>query len=269
MIKNICVAAAAAVMATSSFAGELVINGSTTVLPIVQKAAEAFSQENPSVSISLSGGGSGNGIKALVDGLTTIAMSSRDIKSSEVKLAQTRGVTPNRIAVAVDAIVPVVHPSNGIKDISVEQLKSVYEGKIKNWKELGGTDAPIVVVSRDSSSGTFETWESLVMKGARVTPRALLQTSNGTVVQTIAKNKNAIGYIGIGYMDAQTRSLTINGVKVSPETAKSKQWPLARELYLFTNGAPKGDAKSFVDYMLDADKGQKCVTQTGFVALDK
>ncbi len=267
MFKKLCVAAAMMTVAASSFAGELVINGSTTVLPIVQKATEAFSKENPQVSISLSGGGSGNGIKALVDGLTTIAMSSRDIKASETELAKKNNVAPYRIAVAVDAIVPVVNNANPVKNLTMAQLKGIYEGKIKNWKEVGGADASIVVVSRDSSSGTFETWEELVMKKARVTPRALLQTSNGTVVQTVSKNKNSIGYIGIGYLDKQTKALTVDGKVATAATAKSKEWPLARELFFFTNGQPQGDAKAFVDFMLDPAKGQKCVSETGFVPL--
>ena len=267
MFKKICVAAALATVINVGVAGDLVINGSTTVLPIVQKAAETFSKENPAITISLSGGGSGNGMKALVDGLATIAMSSRDIKESETKLAQTKGVVPVRTAVAVDAIVPVVSNANPVKNISMANLKAVYEGKIKNWKELGGADAPIVVVSRDSSSGTFETWESLVMKKARVTPRALLQTSNGTVVQTVAKNKNAIGYIGIGYVDGQTKPLTVDGKAASAQAAKDKTWPLSRELYFFTNGTPAGDAKVFVDWMIDPAKGQKAVKETGFVPL--
>lgn len=243
------------------------INGSTTVLPIVQKAAESYSHEVGAAAISLSGGGSGNGIKALIDGLTTIAMSSRDIKASEVKLAQARGVKPVRTAVAVDAIVPVVNNANPVKDITLATLKAIYEGKIRNWKDVGGKDAPIVVVSRDSSSGTFETWEELVMKKARVTPRALLQTSNGTVVQTVAKNVNAIGYIGLGYVDGQTKSLTIAGTRATVQNAKTKTWPLSRELYFFTNGTPSGAAKSFIDFVLDPAKGQKLVKETGFVPL--
>lgn len=265
MLKKICVAAALASVVGLGVAGEVVINGSTTVLPIVQKAAEQFAKEQNAITVSLSGGGSGNGIKALVDGLTTIAMSSRDMKQSEKDLAGKKGVMPVRTSVAVDAIVPVVHNSNPVKDLSLVQLKGIYEGKIKNWKEVGGKNAPIVVVSRDSSSGTFETWEELVMKKARVTPRALLQTSNGTVVQTVAKNRNSIGYIGIGYLDGQTKALTIEGKKATAETAKDKSWPLARELYFFTNGQPAGDAKVFVDWVLDPAKGQKAVKDTGFV----
>lgn len=264
MFKKLCLAAAMTAVAAASFAGDLVINGSTTVLPVVQKATEAFAKTNPNVHIALSGGGSGNGVKALIDGLTNIAMSSRDIKASEVKLAQQRGVKPFRTAVAVDAIVPVVNNANSVKDLSLAQLKDIFEGKIRNWKEIGGKDAPIVVVSRDSSSGTFETWESLVMKGARITPRALLQTSNGTVVQTVSKNANAIGYIGIGYVDKQTKALTISGQMATAETAKSKQWPLSRELYFFTNGTPAGDAKAFTDFVMSS-AGQKIVQETGYV----
>ena len=178
MFKNLCLTAAMVAAAATSFAGDLVINGSTTVLPVVQKATEAFAKTNPDVHIALSGGGSGNGVKALIDGLTNIAMSSRDIKASEVKLAEQRGVKPYRTAVAVDAIVPVVNNANTVKDLTQEQLKAVFEGKIRNWKEVGGKDAPIVVVSRDSSSGTFETWESLVMNTApppKPSVRGLLQ----------------------------------------------------------------------------------------------
>lgn len=268
-LKKVAAAAAAAVVVSTASMGaaasELVITGSTTVLPIVQKALESYAQEKGAAAISLSGGGSGNGIKALVDNLANVAMSSRDIKESEVKLAQSHGVTPYRIAVAVDAIVPVVNNANPVKDLSLATLKAIYEGKIRNWKEVGGQSAPIVVVSRDSSSGTFETWEELVMKKARVTPRALLQASTGTVVQTVAKNVNAIGYIGLGYVDAQTKPLTIDGLKATADAAKTKKWPLSRELYFFTNGAPKADTKHFVDFMLDAKKGQKLVKETGFV----
>lgn len=184
-----------------------------------------------------------------------------------MKLAQARGVKPVRTAVAVDAIVPVVNNANPVKDITLATLKAIYEGKIRNWKDVGGKDAPIVVVSRDSSSGTFETWEELVMKKARVTPRALLQTSNGTVVQTVAKNVNAIGYIGLGYVDGQTKNLTIAGTRATVQNAKTKTWPLSRELYFFTNGTPSGAAKSFTDFVLDPAKGQKLVKETGFVPL--
>ena len=246
---------------------EVVINGSTTVLPIVQKASEAFMQNNPNIALSISGGGSGNGIKALAEGLCQIAMSSRDIKASEMEDAKKRNVAPNRISIAWDAMVPVVHPANPVKNLTVEQLQGIYAGTITNWKELGGEDGNIVAVSRDTSSGTYETWQDLIMKKEKVSPKALLQASNGAVVTTITKNKRAIGYIGFGYLNKDIKVLSVNGVAASPEAVLGKQWPISRELFLFTNGAPAGAVKAFVDYMLDPQKGQKIVANTGFIPL--
>ncbi len=250
-------------------ADEISVNGSTTVLPIMQKVSEAYMAANPGVQIALSGGGSGNGIKALIDGLTDIAMSSRDIKGSEKELAEKKGIKPFRIAIAVDALVPVVNPKNPVSELSLEQLKGIYTGEISNWKELGGADANIVVISRDTSSGTYETWEEMVMKKAKVMPRALLQASNGAVEQAVSKNPNAIGYVGLGYLSANIKGLHINKVAASAETALSNQWPLSRELYVFTNGEPAGAAGAFLKYVLDPAKGQKAVKEVGFVPLAK
>ena len=194
-------------------------------------------------------------------------MSSRDIKDKERAAAEKKGVKPVRIAVAVDAIVPVVNPENPVKDLSLDQLAAIYSGKVRNWKELGGQDGPIVVISRDTSSGTFESWQELVMKKERVTPAALMQASNGTVVQAVAKNKNAIGYIGLGYLDKSVKGLTVSKVAASAKTALDGEWPIARELYIFTNGDPKGGVKKLVDYLLAADKGQKDVLAVGYVPL--
>lgn len=250
-------------------AQQVVINGSTTVLPVVQKAGESFMASHPDIELSISGGGSGNGIKALLEKQCDIAMSSRDIKDKEVDAAKKNGVTPNRIAIAVDAIVPVVNPANTVSNLTTAQLRDIYSGKITNWKELGGADGKIVVISRDTSSGTFECWQELVMKEERVNPAALMQASNGAVVQTVSKNKNAIGYVGLGYMDKSTKGLKVNDVTATPQTALSKQWPVARELYVFTNGAPAGGAKAFVEYLLDPGKGQKDVLEVGYVPLGK
>ena len=151
-------------IAGPALAGSLVIKGSTTVLPIAQKVAEVYMSQHPDVKISISGGGSGNGIKALIDGSTDIADSSRFIKDKEVKMAVERGRYPVPFAVAYDCIVPVVHPTNSVMNLTPEQLKEIYKGKIKNWKEVGGPERKIVVVSRDTSSGTYEVWHKKVMK---------------------------------------------------------------------------------------------------------
>ncbi len=260
-------AALIAPVSSAQAAGQVVINGSTTVLPVVQKASESFMAAHPNIALSISGGGSGNGIKALIEGQCAIAMSSRDMHEKEKKAAKAKNVNPVRTAIAFDAIVPVVHPNNPVKAMTSAQLRDIYAGKIKNWKEVGGKDAKIVVISRDTSSGTFECWNELIMKKTRVMPGALMQASNGAVVQAIAKNPNAIGYIGMGYLDKTVHTMVIDGVEATAENAVSRTWPISRELLLFTNGEPAGDVKMFMDYMLDPTKGQKDVVAAGYVPM--
>ena len=248
------------------FAGSIVIKGSTTVLPIAQKAAEDFMKMNADISISVSGGGSGNGIKAIIDGTCDIADSSRFIKDKEVKLAQERGVLPVPHRVALDCVVPIVHPSNSIADLSVDKLKDIYTGKIKDWKELGGPSKPIVIISRDTSSGTYEVWNKKVLKKEKVTPKALLQASNGAVAQAVAKNKFAIGYIGIAYMNKNVKPLKVNGVEGNATTALNGTFPVSRPLFMFTNGWPTGDAMAFINFLV-SPAGQKVVADVGYVPI--
>jgi len=250
-----------------AFAGNIVIKGSTTVLPIAQKVGEAYMKEHPDVKITISGGGSGNGIKALIDGSTDIADSSRFIKDKEVKLAVEKGRYPVPFAVAYDCIIPVVHPSNSVMNITMQQLKDVYQGKIKNWKEIGGPDMPVVVISRDTSSGTYEVWHEKVLKKERVFPGALLQASNGAVVQAVSKNKNAIGYIGLGYLDSSVKALMVDRVMGSAETTLNGSFPISRPLFMFTPGWPKGDVLNFINYVIHPEKGQKYISEIGFVPL--
>jgi phosphate transport system substrate-binding protein len=264
----LAVAACLLIGAGTAFAENIVIKGSTTVLPVAQAALEAYMKSNPGAKISLSGGGSGEGIKALIDGSTDIANSSREIKKAEMDLAKTKGVTPVETAVAIDAIVPIVNSRNPVKDLSLDQLSQIYQGKITNWKEVGGDNLEIVVISRDSSSGTFEAWGELVLKGAKVSPRAQLQASNGAIVQTVAKNKYALGYIGLGYLDKSVKALTVNGVAASEKTALSKEYPVSRLLYMFTNGEPKGETAKFIKFVL-SPAGQALVKKAGFVPLPK
>ncbi|MGZ6231579.1 MAG: phosphate ABC transporter substrate-binding protein, partial [Syntrophales bacterium] len=215
---------------------------------------------------SLSAGGSGDGIKALIDKSTDIAASSREIKDKEVALARGRGVNPVAHAVAIDAIVPVVNPRNKVQGLTIDQLSQIYQGKITNWKEIGGDNLTIIVVSRDSSSGTFESWGHLVLNNARVTPKAQLQASNGAIVQAVSKNRYAIGYVGLGYVDASVKALTVNGIQASAKTALSKEYPVARPLYMYTNGQPTGEVANFLKFVL-SPAGQKLVAKEGFVPL--
>lgn len=268
MIKKTVLAIVAfSLMSGVTFAGSsIVIKGSTTVLPVAQGTLEAFMKKNPQVQMSLSGGGSGEGIKALIDKTTDIATSSREIKKEEITLAQTKGIKPVAHVVAHDAIIPVVHPKNKVGNLSIDQLSQIYQGKITNWKEVGGEDLKIVVISRDSSSGTFESWDHFVMKKAKVTPRAQMLASNGAIVTAIAKNRYAIGYLGIGYINKSVKPLQVNGVTASVQTALSKEYPLSRELYMYTDGDAKGDVAKYLGFVKSAE-GQKIVVKEGFVPL--
>ncbi len=252
--------------AGSAMAGQIQVKGSTTVLPIAQAAAEAFMEAHPDVNISISGGGSGNGIKAIIDGTTDIANSSRFIKQSEVEAAVKNGAYPVPFAVAVDAIIPVVHPSNPVKNLTVEQLRDIYMGKISNWKEVGGPDKKIAAVTRDTSSGTFEVWEEKVMNKEKIMPQAQVVASNGAMVQSVAGNPGAVGYVGIGYIDKSTKALTVNGIEGNAKNALNGSFPVSRYLYMFTPGWPTGEVMDFMNYLL-SDAGQKVVAESGFVPL--
>ena len=251
----------------AAMAADLVIKGSTTVLPIAQKCVESYMKANPGVTISLSGGGSSNGIKALIDGSTDIANASRFIKDKEVKMAVEKDVYPVPFAVAYDSIIPVVHPSNPMTNISTAQLKDIYMGKVTNFKEVGGPDLEIVVVSRDTSSGTYETWEGKVLEKERVTPRAQVLASNGAVAQAVAGNKHAIGYIGIGYLNSEVKGLTVNGIEGTEKTTLDGTFPVSRALYMFTNGWPTGKTLDFINFVLNPKLGQNEVAASGYVRL--
>ena len=177
-----------------------------------------------------------------------------------------KGVKPVAHVVAYDAIIPVVHPKNKVKNLSIDQLSQIYQGKITNWKEVGGEDLKIVVISRDSSSGTFESWDHFVMKKAKVTPRAQMLASNGALVTAVAKNRYAIAYLGIGYVNKSVKPLQVNGITASIQTAMSKEYPFSRELYMYTNGEPEGDVAKYIAFVKSAE-GQKIVAKEGFVPL--
>jgi len=255
-----------AFFAGSSFAEEIKIDGSTTVLPIAQKAAEVFMKKNQNIKVYVSGSGSGTGIKALIDGTTDIATSSREAKDKEVDSAKAKNISLTGHKIALDGIVPIVHPSMNIKNLTLEQLRDIYNGKIQNWKEIGGPNRPISVVSRDTSSGTYEVWEEKVLKGDKVRADALLVASNGQAVQTIAKNKYAIGYIGIGYLDKTVKAVMVNSKTATPQSIRDGSWPIARPLFMYTNGNPKGVIAKFIDFMLSKE-GQKVVNEVKYVSI--
>jgi phosphate transport system substrate-binding protein len=245
----------------------VVIKGSTTVLPIAQKAAEAFREKNNKIKISISGTGSGDGIKSIIEGHCDIANSSRNIKDKETKKAKEKNKNIEGIVIAYDMIVPVVHPSNKIKKITLDQLKAIYNGSLTNWKQLGGDDKKIVVVSRDTSSGTYEVWHKKVMKKEKVRADSLLQASNGAIINVVAENPNAIGYVGFGYLNDSVHSLIVNNVEPTIEHGKSGKYKISRKLYMFVNkDTISKEAKSYISFLISAE-GQALVKEAGFISL--
>lgn len=245
----------------------LVIQGSTTVLPIAQNCAEAFMKKHPKVDISVRGGGSGTGVAGLIDGICDIADSSRPIKAKEVKKAKSKKVNPVAHIVAMDGIAVIVHPSNSVSKLSLTELKNIYTGEISNWNQVGGKNKKIVIISRDVASGTFECFNKMALKKVRVRPDALLQASNMAVASTVKRTKGAIGYIGLGYLNSGVKGLSIDCVMPSIKTVGSGEYPISRPLFMYTNGKPKGIVKDFIKFVLGR-KGQKIVAEQGFISVD-
>ena len=244
---------------SGSSTSSITVAGSTTCLPIAEIAAEGFKEET-GIDVLVSGLGSSAGIEAVSAGTADIASSSRGLNADEQDL----GLTP--IVIAHDGIAVIVNDDNPVDNLSTEQLRDIYAGKITNWKDVGGEDKGIAVVGRDTSSGTYETWQEIIMKKERVSQRALVVASSGAMLTTVAKNKYAIGYDGIGYINDTVKPLMVNGKKGSAETALDGSYPIARFLYMFTKGWPSGEIMKFMNYML-GDEGQKVVVSTGFVPL--
>ena len=244
----------------------ITIKGSTTVLPIAQACAEAFMNRHPDIDISVQGGGSGVGIASIIDGTCEIGDSSRPIKDKERIKAKAKGVQVYENIVAMDGIAVIVHPTNPVQELTREQIKAIYTGKISNWSEAGGKKGKIVVVSRDSASGTFEAFNHLALDGERVRPDSLLNASNNAVAMTVANTPGAIGYIGLGYLSPKVKSLKVDGVEPTKENVVNGSYVLARKLFMYTNGEPKGTVKQFIDFVL-SDDGQKLVDKAGFVAV--
>jgi len=271
--KRIIAMMAIAAVAVSMIAGnaaekkKVIIKGSTTVLPITMKGIDAFKSIKPEIGISVEGSGSGNGIKALLDGLCDIANSSREMKPEEKQKGKAAKLKIKEITVAHDMIVPVVHPSNKIKNLKKEQLKAIFDGTITNWKQVGGDDMNIVVVSRDSSSGTYEYWNEDIMKKTDVRKDSLMQASNGAVVNTVSNNKKAIGYVGFGYLDTSVKGLDVNGIQANLKNGKTGKYPISRKLFMYVNeNNYSAEAKAFVNFLLSKE-GQKIVSEAGFITL--
>jgi phosphate transport system substrate-binding protein len=256
---------------TSIGSQSISLKGSDTILPVAQVEAEEFIKETGKI-ISVTGGGSGVGIAALIDGETDIAAASREMKADEIKSAEAKGIKPIEHTIAYDGIAVIVNPTNPVSNLTFGQLRGIYDGKISNWKEVGGEDKPIAVISRDSSSGTYEYFKETILKGSEYTPKALTQGTTGGIIGEVSQNPNAIGYVGYGYLDESVKALGLDkGNRSVPPTLENildGTYPLSRPLYFYTNGEPSGITKEFIDFVL-SEKGQNIVKDTGYIPLKK
>jgi len=255
------------------------ITGSNTVQPLSVVWAEEFMAANSGASIAVSGPGSGVGIAALIDGTTEIAQSSRSIRQSEIDAANARGVDPNEVMVARDALAFVVHPSNSITELTFAQLSAIYTNEITNWSELGGPDLQIVVASRDTNSGTHVFVKETVvqMRGLPTEdtsleygPGVLFLPSTSAGVSEVAGNPGAIFYAGLAYVTEAVQAVAVSQTGDDPyvlptvETATDGTYKVWRPLFYYTNGQPTGIVKTFIDYCLSA-AGQAKVLDVGYV----
>lgn len=270
MIKNsILILTAILLISLPLFAAkgnQLTMSGSTTVLPIAQAGAEAFMAKYSDINISVRGGGSGVGIAALMNKTVDIANSSRRMKAKELSQAKSNGVNPVAYEVASDGITIVVNKNNPVKNLSIKQLKDIYTGKAKNWNQLGGSNIPIVIISRDISSGTYEVFNEKVMAGAKVIDNAQMLASNNAIASTVGNTPGAIGYIGLGYVTPETKIVSVENIIPTEQTIKSMTYKLSRKLYMYTNGPAKGNAGKFISW-LQSNEGQKLVVEQGFISL--
>ena len=246
--------------------GSITIKGSTTVLPVAQRTAEEFMKKNPGVNISVQGGGSSVGIASIIDKTTDIGDASRPIKDKELDKAVSNGVSPRANVVAMDGIAVVVNPTNSVNGMTKQQIKDIYMGKISNWSDAGGPGGKIVIIGRDSASGTYEAFAEKALDKQKTRPDALLQASNQAVAQVVSSTPGAIGYVGLGFITDKIKPVTVNGIECTKETVLSGKYPLARPLFMYTDGQPKGVVKEYIDFVLSKE-GQELVEEEGYVGL--
>jgi phosphate transport system substrate-binding protein len=247
------------------------VKGSDTCLPLSQKEAETFNKKTGS-SVSVTGGGSGVGISALLSGTTDIAQSSRSMKMDEKMKLKEAGKAYKEVTIAFDALAVIVNPSNKVSQLTREQLEGIFTGKIINWKEVGGDDLKIIVYSRETSSGTYEFFKEHVMNKKNYAPSALLMPATGAIVQSVSQTDGAIGYVGLAYIEKNVKALKVSYDKgktfVAPsvETAKSKVYPITRPLFYYYTAEVEAKVKLYVDFIL-SDEGQTIVLDGGYVPI--
>ena len=264
--------------ASSSLAAgnSIQIKGSDTMVNLGQAWAEAYMGKHPDAFVAVTGGGSGTGIAALLSGTCDIAESSRSIKKEEINQAKAKGIMPTEFIVGLDGLAVVVNPANPVGQLTIDQLADIFTGKIKNWKEVGGRDLPIVLLSREVNSGTHVYFkENVLRKGdakstVEFAPEALLMSSSQAIADEIAQNTGAIGYYGMGYINKTQKAVAVAKDNAGPyytptlENVVSKKYYISRPLMFYTNGEPKGALKDMIDFVFSPE-GQQIVKDTDFV----
>lgn len=245
------------------------MKGSDTVLPLAQKEAENYLKKNAGKSISVTGGGSGVGISALMDGTTDIAMASRKIKLDERLKLQQAGKTAVEKVIAWDALAVVVNPKNGVSQLTRQQLEDIFTGKITNWKQVGGADLKIVVYSRETSSGTYEFFKEHVLKNKNYMTSVLSMPATGAIIESVSQTPGAIGYVGLSYINSSVKALKVSydgKTYVTPNyaNAKNRSYPVVRPLYFYYIAPNEKNVKPFIDYVLSAE-GQNTVKTVGYI----
>lgn len=274
-VSKVAALLSAVVLAGSVQAENITVKGSDTLVILAQKWAEVYMSKNPETKIQVTGGGSGVGMAALQNRTTDLANSSRKIRPAEIsECIKAFGRRPQEFKVALDGLSVYIHESNPIKELSLEQLELIFTGKTKNWKQVGGPDAPITVYSRENSSGTYEFFKENVLKGKDFAPRTQTMPGTAALLSAVAKDKNAIGYGGAAYGQGAKhikvkRTESSPGVEPTEETVVKGTYPIWRYLYIYANPAiVRGDIAEYIAW-IRSDEGQKYVKDIGYFPLPK
>lgn len=260
------------------YGASMQIKGSDTIVNLIQVWAERFVAGKPTMNVGVTGGGSGTGFAALMNNTCDIAMSSREIEDKERELAESKGVEPVEFIVGLDGLAILINKNNPVNELTIEQLRDIFMAKITNWKEVGGENRKIVILSRESNSGTHMFFKEHVIRHgdknskAEFAPQALLMPSSQAIYDEVYQNPNALGYVGMGFINDGIKAISVavdagsEYIYPTPDNVMNGQYPISRPLYLYTNGKPEGTVKEFIDYAL-SDEGQKVVLETDFVPL--
>lgn len=245
------------------------IKGSDTVLPVAQQTAERFMNQHPGTRVTVTGGGTGVGISALLDNTTDIAMASRPIKFSEKMKIKSAGEDVAEIVVAYDALAVVAHPSNPVKQLTRQQLEDIFRGKITNWKQVGGDDRKIVVYSRETSSGTYEFFKESVLKNKNYMASSLSMPATGAIIQSVSQTKGAIGYVGLAYVSPRVKTLSVSYdgkhyAAPTVENATNKTYPIVRPLYYYYDAKNKTQIAPLLEFILSPE-GQDIIKKSGYI----